>query len=332
MPEHTAFITGATGFVGGQLAQLLLERGWRLLALRREGSTHPDLEGLDIDWRFGDLRNPATVHRAMAGAGVVFHVAADYRLWSRHPAELYASNVTGTDNVLRAAMEHRVERVVYTSSVGALGLRRDGVPADETTPVSLADMVGHYKRSKFLAERKAEEYARLGLPVVIVHPSTPVGPGDHKPTPTGQIIVDFLNRRMPAYVDTGLNLIHVRDVAWGHLLACEHGAVGEKYILGHRNLRLSAILQSLAAISGLPSPRVRLPHRPVLLLAHGNEMLARLTGKAPRIPVEGVRMARRLMFFHAGKAVSQLGLPQTPVEQALQEAVAWFRDHGYVKR
>jgi dihydroflavonol-4-reductase len=326
----TAFITGATGFVGGHVARLLVEQNWKVAALHRAGSSNPYLSGVDLDWRSGDLRDPDRVRRAMAGCAVVFHVAADYRLWAAHPGEIYANNVDGTVNVLRAAAANGVQRVVYTGSVGALGLNRDGTPANEDTPVALKDMVGHYKRSKFLAERKAEEFVRRGLPIVMVHPSTPVGAGDHKPTPTGKIIVDFLNRRLPAYVDTGLNLVHVRDVAWGHLMALEKGRPGEKYILGNCNLRLAEIFHLLERISGLPAPRIRLRHGLVLMLAHLNALFSRMTGREPRIPLEGVRMAHRLMFFDASRAVRELGLPQTPVEQALEEAVAWYMENGYV--
>jgi dihydroflavonol-4-reductase len=257
-------------------------------------------------------------------------VAADYRLWVRNPEELYETNVTGTVNVLRAALLKRVERVVYTSSVGALGLRSNGKPANEATPVRIEDMIGHYKRSKFLAEREAERFLDWGLPVVIVHPSTPVGPGDHKPTPTGKIIVDFLNRRMPAYLDTGLNLIHVSDVAEGHLLALERGRVGEKYILGNQNLTLAEIFARLERVSGIAAPRYRLPHRPILFLGYLCHLVSRISGREPLIPYEGVKMARKFMFFDASKAVRELGLPQTPVELALTEAVTWFRNHGYI--
>ena len=324
-----AFVTGATGFIGYHLAHLLQDSGWKIRALRRENSSHPLLDTLHADWRIGDIRSFEDVRRAMADCSAVFHVAADYRLWAKNPDDIYRTNVTGTENVLRAARESGVERVVYTSSVGALGLTKDGSPANESTPVGIEDMVGDYKRSKYIAERKAEEFLHNGLPIVFVHPSTPVGPADHKPTPTGKIIVDFLNGRMPAYLDTGLNLVHVRDVAAGHLLALEHGRIGEKYILGNRNLTLSQIFGLLEKISGVPAPRYRLPYRPVYMLAHLFRVLSRITGKEPLIPFEGVKMARRFMFFDAHKAVSELGLPQTPVEDALSEAVQWFRDNGY---
>ena len=258
----------------------------------------------------------------------MFHVAADYRLWARHPEEIYASNVAGTIHVLEACLAARVPRVVYTSSVGALGLNADGSPAHEETPVRLQDRVGDYKRSKFLAEREAEKFAARGLPVVIVNPSTPVGPGDWKPTPTGKIIVDYLNGRMPAYLDTGLNLIHVKDVAAGHLLALEKGRVGEKYILGNRNLTLAEIFGLLEDISQIPAPRICLPYTPILALAHFFKALSRFTHREPLIPLDGVKMARKSMFFDSGKAVRELGLPQTPVEDALREAVSWYREHG----
>jgi dihydroflavonol-4-reductase len=268
---------------------------------------------------------------AMSGVEAVFHVAADYRLWARDPREIYESNVTGTVNIMQAALKTGVKRVVYTSTVGALGHIPDGTPADENTPVCLDDMVGHYKRSKFMAEREAEKFLDKGLPLVFVHPSTPVGPGDHKPTPTGKIIVDFLNRKMPAYLDTGLNLVDVRDVAEGHRLAFERGAVGEKYILGNRNLTLAEIFAMLEEISGVPAPKIRLPYTPILWLAGSLHFLSFLTGRQPPIPYEGVKMAAKRMFFDSSKAILDLGLPQTGVETALSDAVQWFRQNGYVR-
>jgi len=257
-------------------------------------------------------------------------VAADYRLWVPDPAAMYATNVQGTRDLLAAATAAGVEKIVYTSTVGALGNPGDGTPGAEDTPVALADMVGHYKRSKFLAEEIALEFARQGLPVVLVHPSAPVGPGDNRPTPTGQIIVDYLQGRMPAYLETGLNLVHVRDVAQAHLLAEARGRVGEKYILGNQNLSLSEIFQMLAAITGIPAPRVRLPYWPILALSYLDEFWAtHVSGKAPRMPVAGVKMAKKFMYFDSSKAIRELGLPRTPVRQALAEAVAWFQEHGY---
>jgi dihydroflavonol-4-reductase len=327
----TAFVTGATGFVGSHIALHLLRQGWNVVAIRRENSVNPYLPPGEIDWRLCDIRDADRLVKVMEGCEAVFHVAADYRLWARNPREIYASNVAGTDNVLRAARLCQVRRVVYTSSVGALGLNASGAPADEKTPVQLADMIGHYKRSKYLAERKAEEYVREGLPVVIVNPSTPIGPGDHKPTPTGKIIVDFLNGKMPAYLNTGLNLVDVEDVARGHLLALERGRIGEKYILGNQNLTLAEIFQMLEKISGISAPRLRLPYQPVLCLAYVNEAISRLTHAEPVVPLEGVRMAHRHMFFDASKAVTELGLPQTPVHTALEKAVKWYRENGYCK-
>jgi len=327
----TAFVTGATGFVGSHIALHLLRQGWNVVAIRRENSVNPYLPPGEIDWRLCDIRDADRLVKVMEGCEAVFHVAADYRLWARNPQEIYAGNVVGTDNVLRAARLCQVRRVVYTSSVGALGLNASGAPADEKTPVQLADMIGHYKRSKYLAERKAEEYVREGLPVVIVNPSTPIGPGDHKPTPTGKIIVDFLNGKMPAYLNTGLNLVDVEDVACGHLLALERGRIGEKYILGNQNLTLAEIFQMLEKISGISAPRLRLPYQPVLCLAYVNEAISRLTHAEPVVPLEGVRMAHRHMFFDAGKAVTELGLPQTPVHTALEKAVKWYRENGYCK-
>jgi dihydroflavonol-4-reductase len=327
----TAFVTGATGFIGHHVASALVRKGWRVRALRRPTSKHPvELPG--IDWKTGDIRNPDQLSRAVAGTSAVFHVAADYRLWTRNPKDIYESNVGGTINVLEAALSAGVDRVVYTSSVGTLGLNPGGPPADEKTPVSIDDMVGHYKRSKFLAEREAEKFLRKGLPIVIVNPSTPVGPGDHKPTPTGKIIVDFLNRKMPAYLDTGLNLIHVRDVAEGHCLALERGTVGEKYILGNANLTLAEIFHMLEQISGIPAPRVRLPYWPILCLARIFHLLSFVTRSEPLIPYEGVRMAAKHMFFDSSKAMRELKLPQTPIKDALSDAVAWFNANGYVSK
>lgn len=329
--SRISLLTGGTGFVGAHLARALVRRGDRVRCLVRTGSRLDNLEGLDVELVLGDLQDPASLRRATAGCRQVFHCAADYRLWAPDPAEIYETNVQGTCNVLEAAAEAGA-RTVYTSSVGALGLHPDGSPADETTPVSLDDMIGHYKRSKFLAEREAERAAAGGQDVVIVNPSTPIGDLDIKPTPTGQILVDFLNRKVPAYVDTGLNLVDVRDVAEGHLRAAETGRHGEKYILGNRNLTLKEIFDMLAEITGLPSPRIRLPHAIPLAFAQVSELWASLRGKPPRVSPESVRMSMKRMFFDAGKAVRELGMPQSPVEDALERAVRWFRDHGYAPR
>src|SRR6266498_2852237 len=280
----------------------------------------------------GDLGDPASLRRAVQGARTVFHVAADYRLWTRRPEELYRTNVEGTRAVLQAAADAGVRRVVYTSSVGALGIPKDGTPGTETTPVTLADMVGPYKASKFLAEQVAIGFALKGLPVVIVNPSTPVGPWDVKPTPTGQMIVDFLQGKMFATLDTGLNIVHVRDVARGHILAGERGRVGQKYVLGNCNMSLIEIFRALAAITGVRAPRFRVPYSVAWLAALCMEGTARLTGGAPRVPLDAVRMARKRMYFSAEKAIRELGLPQTPAEEALRDAVAWFLDRRYAPR
>jgi dihydroflavonol-4-reductase len=279
----------------------------------------------------GDLTDAASLAPALSGVGTLYHVAADYRLWCRDPQDLYRANVGGTENVLAAAAAAGVRRVVYTSSVAALGLTGDGSPANEETPVVRDRIVGHYKRSKHDAERVALEWAGRGLPVVIVNPSTPIGERDIKPTPTGQMIVDFLNRRMPAYVDTGLNLVDVRDVARGHLLAAEKGKTGERYILGNRDMTLKEILDTLSRLTGLPAPTVKLPHWIPLLVGAASSAAARVTGKPPRVSLDSVRMSTHRMFFDPGKAVRELGFPQTPVEEPLARAVEWFKANGYVR-
>jgi len=324
----TAFLTGATGFVGGHVLEALLARGERVRCLARD----PSRLGPGAEVVPGDLRDTAAIRRAVRGCDVVYHCAADYRLWVPDPLPMYESNVDGTRNVLAAAAEAGVRRVVYTSTVGALGLRADGEPGDERTAVRLEDMVGHYKRSKFLAERVAEEWSAKGVPVVIVHPSAPVGERDAKPTATGRMILDFLRGRIRAYVDTGLNLVDVRDVAAGHLLAADKGRPGEKYILGNANRTLDEILAMLAQISGMPRPRVRLPHWVPLAAATLSTRWAEWSGGQPRIELDAVLLARHRMFFDASKAVRELGLPQTPVEQALERAVAWFREAGSIPR
>jgi len=325
------FLTGSTGFVGWHVLDALVKRGDSVRCLVREASRHL-LDGLPVDPVAGDLRDPDSLLRGIDGCEQVFHCAADYRLFVSDPREMYAANVDGTRNVLAASLQCKVRRVVYTSTVGALGMLPDGTPATEGTPVHLSDMTGHYKRSKFLAERVADEYAAKGLPVVIVNPSAPVGERDIKPTATGRMILDFLRGRIRAYVDTGLNVVDVRDVAAGHLLAAERGGVGERYILGHRDMTLKEILDTLAVLSGLPAPRIRLPHWVPLTAAAIDTGLARLRGRVPSLHLDAVRLSRHRMFFDAGKAVRELGLPQTPVEQPLRRAVEWFREHGYVER
>ena len=325
-------VTGGTGFVGAHVVRSLLAHGRSVRCLVRSSSRRTNLEGLDVEIATGDVIDPASLAKAMAGVVNVYHCAADYRLYTTDPRALHAANVGGTDNVMRLASYAGVRRVIHTSSVGALGLSSNGAPADESTPVTADSMIGHYKRSKFEAERVAESWAAKGLPVVIVNPSTPVGEYDVKPTPTGRMIVDFLNRRMPAYVETGLNLVDARDVAEGHRLAAERGRIGEKYILGNRNMTLKEILDTLERLTGLPSPGLRLPHWIPLAAAAVDTFAARWTGRTPRVPLEGVRMSRHKMFFDSGKAVRELGLPQTPVEDAFARAIAWFRQNGYVVR
>lgn len=325
------FVTGATGFIGASIVRELLKDGCHVRVLARPGSDRRNLAGLDVEICEGDLRDRQALEHGLAGCEVLYHAAADYRLWTRTPAAMYAANVDGTRNILEAALRRGIARVVYTSSVGTLGNPGNGTPGTETTPVTFADMVGHYKKSKFLAEREAEAFIARGLPLVIVNPSTPVGPHDVKPTPTGKIIVDFLNRRMPAYLDTGLNIIDVEDCARGHLLAARHGRVGEKYILGHENLTLREIFALLATLTGIPAPRVRLPHAPILMAAYVNEALARLTGKEPLIPLAGVQMAKKFMFFESSKATEELGLQRRPAVDALRRAVEWFRANGYAR-
>jgi dihydroflavonol-4-reductase len=324
-----ALVTGGTGFVGANVVRALLDAGATVRVLARPGGDRRALEGLRVEIAEGDLLDRPSLARAARGAHTVFHVAADYRLWTRDPAALHRTNVEGTRAVLEVATEAGARRIVYTSTVGALGLPRDASPGTEDTPVSLADMVGPYKSSKFLAERVALELAARGAPVVVVNPSAPIGPWDVKPTPTGQMVVDFMLGRMIASVDTGLNVVHVRDVARGHLLAAERGRVGERYILGHANLTLVEIFMRLAEITGRPAPRWRVPYAVAWLGAACMEGLARAGGGTPRVSLTAVRMARKRMFFSPAKAVSELGLPQTDVGTALADAVQWFSAHGY---
>jgi dihydroflavonol-4-reductase len=322
-------VTGGTGFVGSHVVRALLARGRAVRCLARPGSRRDNLEGLAVEIVEGDLTDAASLARATAGIDTLFHVAADYRLWAKDPNDLFRVNVGGTDLLLGAASQARVRRVVYTSSVAALGLTEDGSPANEETPVVRDRIVGHYKKSKYDAERVARSWAERGLPVVIVNPSTPIGERDIKPTPTGQLIVDFLNRRLPAYVDTGLNLVDVHDVAAGHLAAAERGRVGERYILGNRNMTLQQILEELARLTGLSAPTVRLPHWIPLAAAAVTTGWAQVTGRPPRVSLESVRMSTHRMFFDPSKAVRELDFPRTPVSEPLSRAVAWFREKGY---
>ncbi|HSB15416.1 MAG TPA: hopanoid-associated sugar epimerase [Bryobacteraceae bacterium] len=318
-------ITGATGFVGWHVARNLIERGHRIRVLVRPESR---LRELEAETATGDLRDPESLQRAACGCGVVFHVAADYRLWTKHPQEMHRSNVDGTRNMLEAARRAGVERFVYTSTVGCIGIPATCL-GDEDTPVGLHDMVGAYKRTKFLAEQVALEYSRSGFPVVIVNPTAPVGDHDFKPTPTGKIVVDFLRGAMPAFVDTGLNLVDVRDTAEGHRLACERGRVGERYVLGCENLTLSEILRKLGVASGLKAPSTRIPYGVAWTAGVLSTGLARLTGGDPRIPFDAVRMARKKMFVRHDKAARELGFTPQAVDGALRRAVEWFRQNGY---
>ena len=324
-------VTGATGFVGSMVARELVRAGWEVRLLVRPTADHHNLRNLPVEFSHGDIRDLDSVMRATAGCTQVYHVAALYKLWVRHRQEIYDCNVTGTENVLKAARAHEIERVIYTSSVATLGLPEDGTPGNEETPVSLADMIGHYKRSKFLAEQVALRYAAEGLPVVVVNPSTPVGVGDLKPTPTGKLIVDFLSGRMPGYVDTGLNLVDVEDVARGHVLAAEKGRIGEKYVLGHENLTLQQILSLLAELTGRSAPRFKVPYALALGVAYVDAALARLVpGREPFAPPVGVKLSKKKMFFDPSKAVRELGWTQIPVREALHKAVQWFVENGYV--
>ena len=326
-------VTGGAGFVGRHLAQKLVTRGEKVRVLvrpRNVGATHASpLQGVEICQ--GDLTDPLSLRQALKGCRFLYHVAADYRLWSLHPEELYRSNVDGTRNILQAAREAGVEKIVYTSTVGALGNSGNGVSGNEETSVSLAEMTGHYKRSKFLAEKVALDFASQDVPITIVNPSTPVGSWDVKPTPTGQMIVDFLKGKMFAYMDTGLNLVDVEDVAEGHILAMQKGRIGEKYILGNRNLPLIEIFQILNRITGRPAPARRMPFAiafafAVLSTAHANW----ITKKPPMISLEGVRLSRKYMYFDSSKAIRELGFQPGSIEQALEKSVRWFQENHYV--
>lgn len=327
----TTLVTGATGFVGSHVVRHLVEQGSPVRALVRPSSNRSLLDGLPVEFIAGDLRDPESLDRACRGAGSVFHVAADYRLWAADPNEIYQSNVVGTRNLIEAARRAGVERFVYTSTVATLAVPRPGPLPNEETEARLEEMIGHYKRSKYLAEQEAMRAAESGFPIVIVNPTTPVGPGDAKPTPTGRIIVDFLRGRMPAYVDTGLNWVAVEDVAAGHLLAAKRGQVGHRYILGHRNMTLKEILDALAAITGRRAPRVRLPHAVAYMAGLADTIVSRVRGREPQIPLDGVRMSRHRMFVDSSRAMRELGFVPGPVEAALERAVRWYgeRDYGF---
>ena len=323
-----ALVTGATGFVGAAVARALSIARWQVRVLVRAGSDRGNLQRLAVEVVEGDLADLGSLERALEGCSGLFHVAADYRLGARDPKPLYRTNVEGTRNILNAARTAGVGRIVYTSSVATIGIPSDGSPGDERTPVTLSNMIGHYKRSKYLAEEVVRDAARMGMSVVIVNPSTPVGPGDIKPTPTGRLVLDAASGRMPAYVDTGLNIVHVDDVAAGHLLAFERGRAGERYILGGEDMTLQTILAQIARLVGRTPPRVRLPYAAVLPVAYLAEAFARLSGRSGRVTLEGVRMSRKRMFFSSGKAVSELGYRWRPPLEAFEDAVRWFRERG----
>lgn len=325
-----AFVTGATGFVGSHVARALADQGADLRLLVRANSSTSNIDDLKVDRVTGDLRDPASLEKGIAGCEVVFHVAADYRLWVRDPEEMHRANVEGTRAILAAARHNRVRRVVYTSSVATMGFTSNNQSADETSPVSLDNMIGPYKRSKFIAEKVAIEAARTGQDVVIVNPSTPVGERDIKPTPTGRIVVDFLKRKFPAYVDTGLNLVDVKECAQGHIAALEKGRSGERYILGGENLTLKQILDRLAAITGLPSPSIRVPYALALATGVVDEIITgRMRGREPRATIDAVRMGRKKMFVSSAKAERELGWKSGSVDHALRRAAEWFRANGY---
>jgi len=325
-----AFVTGATGFLGSHVARVLSEQGADLRLLVRPTSNLRNLEGLNAETTTGDLRDAASLEKAISGCEVVFHVAADYRLWVKDPAEMYRSNVDGTRAILEAARKNRVRSVVYTSSVATVGFTGNGRSADEDSPVSLADMIGHYKRSKFMAEQIALEAGRSGMRVVTVNPTTPIGERDVKPTPTGRIVVDFLKGKFPAYVETGLNLVDVRECALGHIAALEKGKSGERYILGGENLTLKQILDKLGVIAHLPSPSVKLPYFVAYAAGFVDENIAgRLLGREPRATVETVRMGKKKMWASSAKAERELGYKSLPADNALRRAVEWFRANAY---
>ncbi|MBO0737834.1 MAG: NAD-dependent epimerase/dehydratase family protein [Alphaproteobacteria bacterium] len=331
LSSDLSLVTGATGLVGSAVARALLRAGRPVRALARPNSDRRNLAGLPVEIAEGSLEDTGSLARAVAGCRFVYHVAADYRIWVPDPVPMFRTNVTGTRDLLIAALEAGVERVVYTSSVATLGLVPDG-SADEATPSSIADMIGPYKRSKFQAEETARELAREhGLAVVIVNPSTPVGPGDLRPTPTGRLILEAARGQMPAFVDTGLNIVHVDDVAAGHLAASEQGRAGERYILGGENMSLAEILFEVASRAGRRPPRLRIPHGVLFPVAFAAEVAARITGREPFVTLDGVRMSRKKMYFTSDKAARELGYKPRPAREAIADAVAWFRSNGYLQ-
>ena len=326
-----ALVTGGTGFIGSSIVRALLRAGYEVRVLIRNGSDTRNLDGLEIEHVIGDITDPMSLARAMRGCSHVFHAAALYSFWVTIPGLIERVNVQGTRNVLRAALEAGIERVVYTSSVAALAVPEDGTPVDELTPIDPGKIIGAYKRSKYAAEQVALEYVAKGLPVIIVNPSFPVGPRDIKPTPTGQTIVDFLNHRLPAYVDTGMNVVDVDDVARGHVLAAEKGRIGERYILGGKNMTMGELLALLSKITGIRAPRMRMPYQPLLALSYLNAGWCRMTKTTPRMMPDTIRMSRHYMYYNPAKAIDELGLPQTEPQVALAKAVDWYVENGYGK-
>jgi dihydroflavonol-4-reductase len=325
-------VTGGAGFVGSALVRELLRDGRAVRVLVRSSTDLRNLQGLDVERVEGDLQDAESLRQALAGCDTLYHTAAYYSFWDRDKARIYAINVDGTRNLFKEALRLGINRVVYTSTVGCVGLHPDASPSDETTPLDPVLLCNDYKLSKYQAEQTALEFFRNGLPVVIVNPSAPVGPHDNKPTPTGKMIVDFLNRKMPAYLDTGLNLIDVRDCARGHILAEQRGVPGERYILGNRNMSLREILLALEKITGIPAPSVKMPYWVAYAAGWLCEAVAdHITHTPPAVPLAGVKMAKHFMYFNPAKAVRELGLPQNPVERALEDAVRWFRDSGMIE-
>jgi len=327
----TTLVTGAAGFLGSHVARQLVSRGEVVRVLMRPTSTNRAITDLPLEYITGDLRDPASLDRAMSGVQKVFHVAADYRLWARRSKEIYDSNVGGTKNALEAAKKAAVGQFIYTSTVATLAVDRPELP-NEATNAKLDEMVGHYKRSKWLAEKEVLDAAKKGFPAIVAMPTTPVGPGDWKPTPTGKIILDFLNGKMPGYVETGLNFVGVEECAAGHLLVAEKGKVGERYLLGGENLTLKQLLDTLAKITGLPAPRMKIPHGLALGVAYASTAFSRLIGKEPQIPVEGVKIARHMMFVDCSRAPRELGFQAGPVAAALERAVRWYEANGYIAK
>jgi len=327
----TTLVTGAAGFLGSHVTRQLVARGDEVRVMLRASSTNRAIADLSLEYVTGDLRDPASLDRAMKGVKRVFHVAADYRLWAKRKQDIYDSNVGGTKNLLEAAKRAGIEQLIYTSTVATIAVDRPQLP-NEFTDAKLEEMVGHYKRSKWMAEREVRNAAKSGLPVIVAMPTTPVGPWDWKPTPTGKIILDFLNGKMPGYVETGLNFVGVEECAAGHLLIAEKGKVGERYLLGGENLTLKAMLDTLAKITGLRAPSLKIPHGLALGVAYANTVFSRLLGREPGIPIEGVKIARHMMFVDSSRAKRELGFQAGPVSAALERAVRWYDANGYIAK